>query len=60
MVQRFEATTGVRVQLSFGSTAQLAQQIEYGAPFDVFVSADTQHVDSLIEKHRIVKDSRAV
>ena len=60
MVQRFEATAGVRVQLSFGSTAQLAQQIEYGAPFDVFVSADTQHVDSLIEKHRIVKDSRAV
>ncbi len=43
----FTAETGVPVVLSFGSTQQLTQQIENGAPFDVFAAADTEHVDQL-------------
>jgi molybdate transport system substrate-binding protein len=43
----FTSQTGIRVVLSFGSTADLAKQIENGAPFDVFAAADTAHVEAL-------------
>ena len=56
----FKAKTGVEVVFSYGSTAQLAQQIENGAPFDLFASADTEHVDSLVSTHKLIGDSRAV
>jgi molybdate transport system substrate-binding protein len=56
----FTAKTGTEVVFSFGSTAQLAQQIDNGAPFDVFAAADTEHVDSLVKSGKIVTDSRAV
>ncbi len=36
--------------LSFGGTADLAKQIENGAPFDVFAAADVAHVSALAEK----------
>jgi len=35
---------------SFGATADLAKQIENGAPFDVFAAADTEHVEQLDNK----------
>ena len=38
----FEAVTGHRVVFSFGSTGQLFTQIIHGAPFDVFLAADTE------------------
>ena len=44
----FKAKTGIEVVFSYGSTAQLATQIDNGAPFDVFAAADTAHVDSLV------------
>lgn len=56
----FHARTGVEVIFSYGSTAQLAEQIENGAPFDVFAAADTEHIDSLLTKQKVVADSRAV
>ncbi|MCU1339343.1 MAG: molybdenum transporter molybdenum-binding protein [Bryobacterales bacterium] len=56
----FKAKTGVEVIFSYGSTAQLATQIENGAPFDVFAAADTEHVDSLVSNRKITSDSRAV
>jgi molybdate transport system substrate-binding protein len=56
----FQARTGIRVILSFGSTVQLAQQIENGAPFDLFAAADTQHVDSLVSSGKLSAGSRAV
>lgn len=45
----FEASTGIKAVVSLGSTSNLTQQIENGAPFDVFLSADAEHVDQLIE-----------
>ena len=45
---------------SFASTAQLAQQIENGAPFDVFAAADVDHVEQLEKKGLIVAGSRAI
>src|SRR6266446_7804405 len=56
----FKAKTGAEVVLSYGSTAELAQQIENGAPFDVFAAADTEHVDSLVSTRKLIADSRAI
>ena len=56
----FEKETHIHLVPSFGATAQLTQQIENGAPFDVFLSADTEHVDQLIRGHFILPDSRAI
>jgi molybdate transport system substrate-binding protein len=56
----FKARTGVETVFSFGSTIQLAQQIDHGAPFDVFAAADTQHVDALVSSRKLIPDSRAL
>ena len=56
----FTAKTGVEVIFSYGSTAQLSQQVENGAPFDLFAAADTEHVDSLVSAKKLTEDSRAV
>jgi len=58
--QAFKAKTGVEVVFSYGSTAQLATQIENGALFDVFAAADTEHVDSLVASGKVTGDSRAI
>ena len=42
--------SGIKVVLSFGGTADLAKQIENGAPFDVFAAADVAHVSALAQK----------
>ena len=57
---QFETATGIHPVFSFGSTAQLAVQIENGAPFDVFTAADVEHVDALVKKGLLVAGSRAV
>ena len=56
----FQAKTGVEVIFSYGSTAQLATQIDNGAPFDLFAAADTEHVDSLVATQKLLGDSRAI
>lgn len=40
---RFEKDTGKKVKMNFGSSGQFLLQIENGAPFDVFFSADVQY-----------------
>jgi len=58
--QIFERETGIHLVTSFGATTQLAQQIEHGAPYDVFAAADTEHVDELARKGLIFEDTRAI
>lgn len=43
----FEAETGMRVRLSFGSTGNFARQIREGAPFEIFMAADEQFIADL-------------
>ena len=40
IVPAFERGLQAKVTLTLGSTGQLAQQIEHGAPFDVFFAAN--------------------
>jgi molybdate transport system substrate-binding protein len=47
----FEQETGHKVIFVFGSTGQLAQQIENGAPYDLFASANISFVDDLAKKN---------
>lgn len=57
MAEHFEARTGRAVDLNFGSSGQLAQQIERGAPVDVFASADADHVARLARAGVLVPGS---
>jgi molybdate transport system substrate-binding protein len=57
---QFTKQTGITVVFSFGSTADLARQIENGAPFDVFASADTEHIDRLDRQGLLTPGSRAL
>ena len=56
----FEKSTHIRIVSSYGATAQLTQQIENGAPFDVFLSADVEHIDQLINHRFLIADSRTI
>jgi molybdate transport system substrate-binding protein len=49
----FEKTNPNRIRWVTGASAILAQQIENGAPYDVFLSANAQFVESLAEKRKI-------
>jgi molybdate transport system substrate-binding protein len=60
LAEEFGHKTRVKLVSSLGSSSQLEQQIENGAPFDVFLSADTEQVDRLAAKGLVAADSRAV
>jgi molybdate transport system substrate-binding protein len=57
---RFTSKSGIRVVFSFGATADLAKQIENGAPFDVFAAADTEHVEQLERKGLLTPGTRTL
>jgi molybdate transport system substrate-binding protein len=44
----YEKKTGVQVKLSFAASGALTQQIQNGAPFDIFFSADMDYPRQLI------------
>ena len=44
----YEKKTGVKLRLSFGASGALTQQIQQGAPFDVFFSGDMDYPRQLI------------
>src|SRR5579863_469732 len=56
---QFESAAGIHPIFSFGSTAQLTQQVENGAPFDVILAADVAHVEELERKGKLASGSRA-
>ncbi len=52
--RRFEATNpGAEVLLSFAGSQVLRTQIKYGAPVDLFASADPSHLEALTDSGRV-------
>jgi molybdate transport system substrate-binding protein len=53
-----DANSGITVNYNFAASGPLQQQIEQGAPVDVFISAATKQMDALQEQGLIVTDTR--
>jgi molybdate transport system substrate-binding protein len=47
VAERFEKETGISVNLSFGSSGNFFAQIQNGAPYDLFFSADVRYPQQL-------------
>ncbi|MFL6351903.1 MAG: molybdate ABC transporter substrate-binding protein [Bryobacteraceae bacterium] len=59
LAQQFEKTNPIRVRFVTGASAILSQQIESGAPYDVFLSANASFVDHLSSFGKLRPDSVA-
>lgn len=57
LAAKFEAKTGNKVVVSFGSTGKLYTQIVNGAPYDIFLSADTARPQLLVQSGAAVAGS---
>jgi molybdate transport system substrate-binding protein len=49
ILEQFQKVTGIRAQATYQASAALTAQIENGAPFDVFLSADLAYPKRLID-----------
>ncbi len=58
--KEFTKQTAINVIFNFGSTGQLAQQIEQGAPVGLFAAANVAFVDQLEQQGLILPDTKAV
>jgi molybdate transport system substrate-binding protein len=57
LLPQFEKITGIDTQVFIGSTGNLFQQIYHGAPYDIFIAADTLRPQRLIEANIALKNS---
>lgn len=58
LAQAFKAETGHELKVSTGSTGKLYAQIEHGAPFQVFLSADSKTPQQLVAAKLAVAESQ--
>ena len=56
----YEQDTGHVVRLVFGSSGQLTQQIENGAPYDLFLAANQEYVERLVRQELATQESMLV
>jgi molybdate transport system substrate-binding protein len=54
----YKQQTGQQVSMTFGSTGQLSQQIENGAPYDIFAAADESYINGLNAKGLTIPDTQ--
>lgn len=60
IVPRFEKETGAEVDFIPGSSGKLAAQLEEGAPFDLFLSANIKFVDDATRSGECLADSKKI
>lgn len=53
----YEKSTGEKIRFTTGASGMLARQVENGAPYDVFLSANERFVEELVKAGRIAPDS---
>lgn len=58
--QKYFSETNTRVTFNFGSSGHLAQQIETGAPVDLFASANISYINELDKKGLIASDTKTI
>lgn len=58
IAERFEAHSEDRVRISYAGSSILARQIEFGAPADIFISANSAWMDHLEDAELIADASR--
>lgn len=54
--QAFSQQTDHQLKISYAASGTLTRQIEHGAPFDIFLSADSEHVKILVDR-QLVSDA---
>jgi len=57
--EKFEQETGIKIEIILGSSGKLTQQIMEGAPYDIFISADTKYPSELY-KNKFTSDTPRV
>lgn len=58
VIESYEAKEKTDVTVSYAGSSTLARQIEFGAPADVFISANEAWMNRLVTSGKIVDDSR--
>jgi len=56
IIKTFEEKSGIKVECVIASSGKLTSQIIEGAPFDIFISADTKYPEALHEKGLVMGD----
>lgn len=61
LVSEYQRDTGAVVPINSGASGALATQIEWGAPCDLFLSADPRLMARLVAAHRVtLRDTRTI
>lgn len=58
ILPKFEQQTGISSQVISGATGVLFQQIQHGAPFDIFLAADSERPQRLQADNLIIANSK--
>jgi molybdate transport system substrate-binding protein len=55
-----QSKPGITINYNFGASGALLQQIQQGAPADIFISAGKKQVDTLEQSERLVAGTRSI